>query len=131
MGWTYVRTSRDQLIRELTAPQDGERVRTEVIDHTLVGNVLWTVVRVTAKQADVAGVKVDESVCFIHCDLLESAGCEWGYKALTEAEHPYYYSCPMHYLDMAPAQCADWRKRVRAHHAQRPADGRADDLARG
>ena len=119
MGWTYVRTSRDQLIRELTAPQNGECVRSEVIDHTLVGNVLWTVVRITAKQASTTGLSAGESVCLIGCNLLESAGCEWGYKALTEAEHPYYYSCPLRYLDMAPVQSPEWREGVLAHHARR------------
>ena len=43
MGWTFVRLTRDQLIRELTATEETERSRSEVIDHTLVGNVLWTV----------------------------------------------------------------------------------------
>ena len=56
MGWTFVRMTRDQLIRELTATEDTERSRIEVIDHSLVGNVLWTVVRVTAKQAGVLGL---------------------------------------------------------------------------
>ena len=51
MGWTFVRQTRDQLIRELLAPQASERACCEVIDHTLDGDVLWTVVRVTARHA--------------------------------------------------------------------------------
>jgi len=113
MGWTFTSLTRDQLIHELTAPQDTERARREVIDHTLHGDVLWSVVRVTAKQAGVMGLAAGESVCFIACDLLEGSG----YKSLAEAEHPYYYSCPMRYLDMAPQQCAAWRERVRNFHA--------------
>ena len=35
MGWTFVRQTRDQLIRELLAPQASERACCEVIDHTL------------------------------------------------------------------------------------------------
>ena len=35
MGWTFVRLTRDQLIRELTATEETERSRSEVIDHTL------------------------------------------------------------------------------------------------
>src|SRR5690606_29806336 len=65
MGWTFVRLTRDQLIRELTATEDTERSRNEVIDHTLVGNVLWTVVRVTAKQAGVLGLAPGESATLI------------------------------------------------------------------
>ena len=45
MGWTYVRTSRDQLIRELTATEDTDHGRREVIDHALIDDVLWSVVR--------------------------------------------------------------------------------------
>jgi hypothetical protein len=112
--------TRDQLIRELTATEDTERSRIEVIDHSLVGNVLWTVVRVTAKQAGVLGLAPGESATLIGCHLLESEGREWGYKSLDEAEHPYYYSCPLRYLDMAPQRCATWRARVHAFHQQRP-----------
>lgn len=80
MGWTFVRLTRDQLIRELTATEETERSRSEVIDHTLVGNVLWTVARVTAKQAGVLGLAPGESATLIGCHLLESEGREWGYK---------------------------------------------------
>ncbi|MGH8472386.1 MAG: hypothetical protein ACREVJ_08050 [Gammaproteobacteria bacterium] len=30
--------------------------------------------------------------------------------------HPYYYSCPLGYLKLAPADCAAWREGVRAYH---------------
>ena len=119
MGWTFVRLTRDQLIRELTATEETERSRSEVIDHTLVGNVLWTVVRVTAKQAGVLGLAPGESATLIGCHLLESEGREWGYKFLVEAEHPYYYSCPLRYLDMAPVRSSEWREGVRDYHQQR------------
>jgi hypothetical protein len=33
--------------------------------------------------------------------------------------HPYYYSCPLSYLDLAPEQSADWRAGVRAYHVRR------------
>lgn len=121
MGWTYVRLTRDQLIRELTSPEHTECARREVIDHTLVDDVLWSVVRITAKQDGVSGLEAGEAKCFTGCDLLEPSGNEWGYKSLVEAEHPYYYSCPLRYLDMAPQQCATWRARVHAFHQQRPA----------
>ena len=53
MGWTFVRLTRDQVIRELTAPHNGEHIRSEIVDHTLIDYVLWSVVRVTAKRAGV------------------------------------------------------------------------------
>ncbi len=58
-----------------------------------------------------------ESLNFIRCDLLESSSEGWGYKALEESSHPYYYDCPLHYLDLAPEQSADWRSGVRQFHA--------------
>ena len=89
------------------------------IDHTLDGDVLWTVVRVTARQAGVMGLAAGESVCYIGCHLLESSGGDWGYKSLDESVHPYYYSCPLRYLDMAPVQSSEWRERVHRFHAGR------------
>ena len=85
----------------------------------LDGDVLWTVVRVTAKQAGVMGLAAGESVCYIGCHLLESSGGDWGYKSLDESVHPYYYSCPLRYLDMAPVQSSEWRERVHRFHAGR------------
>ena len=77
--------------------------------------------RITAKVADIFGLNAGESTAFIRCDLLQGSGNDWGHKPLEEAMHPYYYSCPLRYLDMAPEQCRDWRDGVRAHHARRNA----------
>src|SRR3546814_16245151 len=73
--------------------------------------------------AKVEGVHRDlspgQSLRYIRCDLLECSGGQWGYKPLDESMHPYYYSCPLSYLDLAPEQSADWRAGVRAYHARR------------
>lgn len=119
MGWYFSRQSRAQLIQELIQPQEGERAHYEVIAHALRGNVLWSVVRVTAKHDGIFGLSIGESTSFIRCDLLQGSGDEWGHKPLEESMHPYYYSCPLRYLDMAPEQCRDWREGVRAYHASR------------
>ena len=119
MGWYFARQSRDQLIRELIEPQESERARSEVIAHALRSNVLWSVVRVTAKHAGVLDLAVGESTTFIRCDLLQSSRGEWGHKPLDESMHPYYYSCPLRYLDLAPVRSAEWREGVRAYHARR------------
>jgi len=129
MGWYYSRQTRDQLIRELIQPKENERALSEVIAHALRDDVLWSVVRVTSKQAGVSNLTVGESTTFILCDLLQGSGSEWGYKPLSESMHPYYYSCPLHYLDMAPEQCREWREGVRAYHVQRRAPGQPDDPA--
>ena len=119
MGWHFSRQTRDQLIRELTTAQESERARSEVIAHTLRGNVLWSVVRVTASEAGVFDLKEGESTTFIRCDLLKASRGEWGYKPLDESMHPYYYSCPLGYLKMAPVRSEPWREGVRAYHRRR------------
>lgn len=43
----------------------------------------------------------------------------WGYKPIPEKDHPYFYSCPLSYLDMVPEDRypeqtrPDWRRTVR------------------
>lgn len=119
MGWYFQRCSRDELIGELIQSSETERAQTEVIAHTLVDNVLWSVVRVTAKQPGFMDLAVGQSRSYIRCDLLDRHGDQWGYKPLDESMHPYYYTCPLAYLELAPVQCAEWRERVLAHHRTR------------
>ena len=119
MGWYFSRQTRDQLIHELIEPQESESARSEVIAHALRGNVLWSVVRITAKQSGFMKLAAGDSINVIRCDLLQGSGGEWGHKPLDESMHPYYYSCPLRYLDMAPVQSPEWREGVLAHHAHR------------
>ncbi|HBO0527163.1 TPA: hypothetical protein VDV63_005826 [Pseudomonas aeruginosa] len=120
MGWYFSHQSRSDLIAELIAPQETERASVKVIAHALLGNVLWSVVEVTAKTEGVhRGLAPGQSLRTIRCDLLGRSGGQWGYKPLDESMHPYYYSCPLSYLDMAPEQSDDWRTGVRAYHALR------------
>ncbi|WP_313024515.1 hypothetical protein [Pseudomonas lopnurensis] len=120
MGWYYSRQSRAELIRELIQPQETERASVRIIAHTLRGNVLWSVAELTAK---VEGVHKDlapgDSMRYIRCDLLHGSGGEWGYKPMDESVHPYYYTCPLSYLEMTKEVSPDWREHVRAYHARR------------
>lgn len=119
MGWYFSPQSRSELIAEIIAPRENERAGMKTVAHTLRGNVLWSVAEVTAKAEDAyRGLAPGQSVRFIRCHLLERSGDTWGCKALEESMHPYYYSCPLSYLDMAPEQSEAWRAGVRAYHAQ-------------
>ncbi|HEV2680823.1 hypothetical protein [Paraburkholderia aspalathi] len=120
MGWLFLRQSRHELIQQLIEPTDNGPLRSNVIAHALRGNVLWSVVHVT-DQGDGAlpGLTHDDGYCYIRCDLLQRSGDQWGYKPMDESMHPYYYSCPLSYLAMAPEQSAEWREGVRAYHARR------------
>lgn len=124
MGWFYSFTSRAELIHELTQAQENTHIRRETLKHTLRGNVLWSVVRITAKH-DSLVMKAGESVNRIFCDLLSCTDGEWGYKPLSEEDRPFYYSCPLSYLVLAPVISVAWREDVKAHHAARQAKKRA------
>ncbi|PWU26585.1 hypothetical protein DK254_28940 [Pseudomonas sp. RW407] len=120
MGWLFSSRTRSELIRDLTRPEDTARASVRVLVHTLRGNVLWSVSEVTAKNEGVhPDLAPGESMRYIRCDLLQRSGGEWGYKAMDESMAPYYYSCPLRYLDLAKELSPTWREKVRAHHARR------------
>jgi len=84
----------------------------KVIAHALRGSVLWTVNQITHRETG-------DTIVFIGCDLLRKDG-EWcGYKDMDETTGPYYYSCPMKFLGMAPERNPVWRERVREYHRLR------------
>jgi len=112
MGWYFSPQSKSALINELTAPRESENARTVTIAYKDCGDVLWSVVEVRSKTDD-------EPQRYIFCDLLDCHNGMWGHKPMEEAMHPYRYSCPLAYLDMAPEQSRAWRNKVRAWHAQR------------
>ena len=118
MSWYFAPTSRSALIAEIIAPQENERVSMKTVAHALRGNILWSVAEVTAKaEGAYRGLAPGQSVRFIRGHLLQGSGGTWGSKALEESMHPYYYSCPLSYLDMAPERSEAWRAGVRAYHA--------------
>ncbi len=108
MGWSFTpHQSKAGLVRERTAPWETEEARGTTLAHCLRGQCLWKVVEI---ERDGAKER------YIALDLLAYQGGSWGYKDLYEAMHPYYYNCPLGYLDLAPAECAAWREGVRAYH---------------
>lgn len=132
MGWHYQRVSRAELIDELTRDRehtrdDGVLVRTRRLARCLVGNVLWSV---WERTYTLSGAETEPSARWIRCDLLARIGGGiWGYKPLDESMHPYYYSCPLSYLELVPLDryggCQEWREGVREHHARRAEARRA------
>lgn len=47
--------------------------------------------------------------------LMEKAQGLWGYKDLDESSHPYYYDCPVAWLNEAPVANQAWRDGVHAN----------------
>jgi hypothetical protein len=122
MGWFFSGQSKSELIRELVEAYETERASVRVIAHALRGNVLWSVVELTVRQEGVyRDLAPGQSRRHIRCDLLQCCDGDWGYKPMDESMHPFYYSCPLSYLDMAPEQSREWREGVRDYHTRRRA----------
>lgn len=120
MGWLFTSLTRSELIRRLIQPGDNTHASTRVVAHTLRGNVLWSVVEITAKVEGVhKNLAPGMSMRYIRCELLQSSSDGWGYKGMDESMSPYYYTCPLSYLEMAQELSTDWRKLVRTYHANR------------
>jgi len=115
MGFTSTHNAtKADIVRELTSSRENEHGKWVTLAHCLKGTVLWSVVEWTDKSEN----KVTN---VIHCDLLGlDRGFGWGYKDMSEGMSPYYYTCPLKYLDLTPEVASEtWRKRVRAYHAIR------------
>lgn len=108
MGWDHRRSgTQADVIAERIAPwkmSDGGTMRT--VAHRRTPGVLWTV----RERLDKCGNTIGDK--WIGCDLIEGLG----YKALAECMHPYYYDCPLQFLDITPVACEAWRVLVREYH---------------
>ena len=123
MGWLFTNgITRKQMIEDRTRSwqhegQDGITIRSTCIAHCYRGNafkgVLWSVWERTFEKD---GVSVRPAERWIGCDLLQYHTGAWGYKDMDESVHPFYYSCPLSYLEKVPVVNDEWREGVRAHH---------------
>lgn len=124
MGWLFTDQSQHELIRDLLRPQEGDTVSSVILDSQRTTDALWVLVELTAKQDGAVGLpKVGDKLNVIYCHLLQSSEGQWGYKSMDESSHPYYYTCPLRFLERAPVQSAAWRESVQAFHARQIASG--------
>ncbi|WP_456299628.1 hypothetical protein [Paraburkholderia ginsengisoli] len=77
MGWTFSNCTRSELIRELTRTDNSDAACYETTAYTLRGNVLWSVIRITATRSDFIKLDAVQSSTFIACYLLEGSGARW------------------------------------------------------
>ena len=129
MGWLFpYGASRKSLIAERV--QNWERmtdtgvlIKTICIAHCYRGNVfsgiLWSVWERSFSKDD---AETEPRQRWIQCDLLRCHSGEWGYKDMEESMHPYFYSCPLGYLNLVPIEQFGghevWREGVRQYHAR-------------
>lgn len=129
MGWTYPHgLNRKQLIAQRVTGWErdtGEMlVKSTCLKHCYRGNVfsgvLWSV---WERNFTKNGEEVQPSERWIQCDLLRCDQGEWGYKDMEESMGPYYYSCPLSYLELVPIDRfggnVEWREQVVEHHRRR------------
>ena len=117
MGWYYdYGASKADTIKTVTKDWDNKNgSKGRCLAKCLRGNVLWTVFEVTDPDG--------QPHRHIGCYLLQSYEGDWGYKPMDESVGPFYYSCPLSYLDMVPVANEDWRESVRKYHSKET-DGR-------
>ena len=119
MGWTTSTQWRNKAeiiadrVRTQTWKQADHDVTDTVIAHCVRGICLWKV------HERNTGGKVRR---YIGLDLIKNFGKDegFGYKDMDESVQPYYYDCPLKYLDMVPeVSSQEWRDEVTKYHARR------------
>jgi hypothetical protein len=134
MGWYFTNwATRKDIIEELTSDTDetgresGRRFRRVCLAKCYKGaayaGVLYAVIRQDIMEAD--ATEWTEGEPFILVAMLRHSKHDgipaWGYKEMCESMHPYYYGCPLSYLDMAPVANQEWRDQTREAWAERKA----------
>lgn len=136
MGWLISdNLTKEQQIAALLQPWksprsvDGKYIECEPLDHSLRGNTLYVLWSRTDSLHEIANhcsptLAAVRTHTYIAVYLLRGRGAGWGYKALSESEHPYRYDCPLKFLDRAPVANLAWREGVREYHATQRARAR-------
>ena len=106
MGWDFIQgANQEEVIADRIQERGNKLLNHKVTDEGECG-VVWTVWETPSGHR------------FIGCDVLAEDDGNWGYKDMIEEEHPYYYSCPLEFLDLAPEASKDWRVLVRQYHEE-------------
>ncbi len=103
MGWYYGWDSRECMVRHLLAQEGGS---SEVIDHSLVGNNLWMLLR----------RKADGFRFIVLCLIRSNRADGWGYNDVEESCGPAEVDCPERLLaqsDVIDEMAMRWRQRCR------------------
>lgn len=110
MGWTHLYNCPDknQVIAECTRESSNH----VCVAKSVHNNSLWTVWKNKTTQNL-------EIVLF----LLSKDQGSWGYKDMSEGMGPYYYDCPLSFLEMVPEptdspHSKGWREAVRKYHTK-------------
>lgn len=117
MGWTfsYEWHGKKDLVSYLTRDRDGFKT----LRKCCRGQTLYALHEATHNLGvgGLASVRGEKPLRFIAVYRLSRADGMWGYKDMDESMGPYYYDCPVSYLDQAHEPMNDiareWRAEVR------------------
>lgn len=116
--------SRNELVADVTKGYENETRRVTLLAKYFSGNHLWCVFEVESKP-QFPGSPVEKQR-WIELFLISRWGeGNWVYKPMEECTGPYYYSCPLSFLEMVPAPPippgwdGSWRAKVREFHARK------------
>jgi hypothetical protein len=117
MGWYYTNgASRSDIITELTKEQRWEGKVFLTLRKCFRGNTMYAL-----HESGPEG----ETRKWIGVYLLQRHKDSWGYKPMCEDALPYYFDCPVRYLDEADEttteNAKEWREEVRARASKRAA----------
>lgn len=109
--WNTYRQSKEQFVSELLSKfSPGELIKSSVR-----GNRLWVLVNHPTNRTPIIGLFL------MYCE----DGC-WGYKDMSEVDGPFFYDCPLGFLNEAPEPDGfnmnhgdsgkTWREFVRSYH---------------
>lgn len=112
MGWlSYNNTSKKQVVENIKADYGSS------MEWSLVGNNLWGLYTVTQKDVDFNPKnELGQKVILLFKIEYFKHNNGYGYKNMCEADHPYYYNCPLKFLKQAKVECQEWRDNVVKFH---------------
>lgn len=118
MGYDFTQgASKKDVVTEQIQSSENTRTLAHKVVREDGTNVLWAVKETTQESGG--------SMRWIYCGLMyNKKGFGWGYKGMDEICGPFYYSCPMKFLDLAPTQSILWRGHVRVYAEQHPSKAR-------
>lgn len=106
MGWTWGWQSRKAMIAEFKRENECSRELAGCYKGAPWKGKYWQVLE--AK-------KTGERFIVLYLCEYDRHSQDWGYKDICESMGPYYYDCPIKYLDMTPPADEHWREGVRAN----------------
>lgn len=114
MGWDFTfGATRKDIIRQATDEWKTEAGGTgKSLRHCCKGNVIYILWEITRPDVPV--------MRFIEVVLMKKSREGWGCKKMDETMEPYYYECPISYIEIAgPSKyesAQKWRDEVRLRH---------------